>query len=139
MISKSTATWNGTLKEGSGSMKVGPGHYEGPFTFASRFEDDSKGTNPEQLIGAAHAGCYSMFLSALISGHGLTPTSINTTATVHLGDGPAITKIELDCEAVVPGLDAAKFAELADQAKAGCPVSKALAGVGEIVLNAKLA
>lgn len=139
MISKSTATWNGTLKEGSGSMKVGPGHYEGPFTFASRFEDDSKGTNPEQLIGAAHAGCYSMFLSALISGDGLTPTSINTTATVHLGDGPAITKIELDCEAVVPGLDAAKFAELADQAKAGCPVSKALAGVGEIVLNAKLA
>lgn len=139
MISKSTATWNGTLKEGSGSMKVGPGHYEGPFTFASRFEDDSKGTNPEQLIGAAHAGCYSMFLSALISGDGLTPTSINTTATVHLGDGPAITKIELNCEAVVPGLDAAKFAELADQAKAGCPVSKALAGVGEIVLNAKLA
>ncbi|MEZ4616240.1 MAG: OsmC family peroxiredoxin [Caldilineaceae bacterium] len=91
-----------------------------------RFEDDSKGTNPEQLIGAAHAGCYSMFLSALISNNGLTPTSINTTVTVHLRDGPAITKIELDCEADVPGLDAEKFAELADQAKAGCPVSKAL-------------
>ena len=119
-------------------MKVGPGHYEGPFTFASRFEDDSKGTNPEQLIGAAHAGCYSMFLSALISNNGMTPDSINTTATVHLGDGPAITKIELNCEASVPGLDDAKFQELATQAKAGCPVSKALAGVGEIVLNAKL-
>lgn len=138
MISKSTATWNGTLKGGSGSMKVGPGHYEGPFTFASRFEDDSKGTNPEQLIGAAHAGCYSMFLSALISGEGMTPDSINTTATVHLGDGPAINKIELDCEASVPGLSAEQFAELAEKAKAGCPVSKALSGVGEIVLNAKL-
>ena len=138
MISKSTASWQGTLKGGSGTMKVGPGHYEGPFTFASRFEDDSKGTNPEQLIGAAHAGCYSMFLSALISNNGMTPDSINTTATVHLGDGPAITKIELDCEAAVPGLDDAKFQELATQAKAGCPVSKALAGVGEIVLNAKL-
>jgi len=138
MISKSTAQWQGTLKEGAGSMKVGPGHYDGPFTFASRFEDDSKGTNPEQLIGAAHAGCYSMFLSALISNDGMTPTSINTTATVHLGEGPAITKIELDCEAVVPGLDAAKFQELAGQAKDGCPVSKALGGVGEIVLNAKL-
>ncbi len=138
MISKSTAAWQGTLKGGSGTMKVGPGHYEGPFTFASRFEDDSKGTNPEQLIGAAHAGCYSMFLSALISNNGMTPTSINTTATVHLGDGPAINKIELDCEAVVPGLDDEKFQELATQAKAGCPVSKALAGVGEIVLNAKL-
>ncbi len=138
MISKSTAKWQGTLKEGSGNMQVGPDHYNGPFTFASRFEDDSKGTNPEQLIGAAHAGCYSMFLSALISNNGMTPNSINTTATVHLGDGPAINKIELDCEADVPGLDADKFAELAQQAKDGCPVSKALAGVGEIVLNAKL-
>jgi osmotically inducible protein OsmC len=79
-----------------------------------------------------------MFLSALISNNGMTPTSINTTATVHLGDGPAINKIELDCEAEVPGLDDEKFQELATQAKAGCPVSKALAGVGEIVLNAKL-
>lgn len=138
MISRSTANWQGTLKEGTGSMRVGPGHYDGSFTFASRFEDDSKGTNPEQLIGAAHAGCYSMFLSALISNNGMTPTSINTTATVHLGEGPAITKIELDCEASVPGLDDAKFQELAAQAKEGCPVSKALAGVGEIVLNATL-
>ena len=119
-------------------MKVGPGHYEGPFTFVSRFEDDSKGTNPKQLIGAAHAGCYSMFLSALISSDGLTPTSVNTTATVHLGAGPTIDKIELDCEASVPGLDEAKFQELAAQAKADFPVSKALAGVGEIVLSAKL-
>ncbi|MEZ4726314.1 MAG: OsmC family protein [Caldilineaceae bacterium] len=136
-VSTSEATWQGTLKEGSGTMKVGAGHYEGPFTFASRFES-GPGTNPEELIGAAHAGCYSMFLSALITNNGLTPTRVHTTATVHLGAGPAITKIELNCEADVPGIDAAKFAELADQAKAGCPVSKALAGVGEIVLNAKL-
>lgn len=137
-VSKSEATWQGTLKEGAGTMKVGAGHYEGPFTFASRFEGSGKGTNPEELIGAAHAGCYSMFLSALITNNGLTPTRVHTTATVHLGAGPAINKIELNCEAEVPGLDAAKFAELADQAKAGCPVSKALAGVGEITLNAKL-
>lgn len=137
-VSTSSATWQGTLKEGAGTMKVGAGHYEGPFTFASRFEGSNKGTNPEELIGAAHAGCYSMFLSALITNNGLTPTRVHTTATVHLGAGPAIHKIELNCEATVPGLDAAKFDELAAQAKANCPVSKALAGVGEIVLNAKL-
>jgi lipoyl-dependent peroxiredoxin len=137
-VSTSEATWQGTLKEGAGVMKVGAGHYEGPFTFASRFEGSGKGTNPEELIGAAHAGCYSMFLSALISNNNLTPTRVHTTATVHLGAGPAISKIELNCEAEVPGLDAAKFDELAAQAKANCPVSKALAGVGEIVLNAKL-
>lgn len=137
-VSTSSATWQGTLKEGAGTMKVGAGHYEGPFTFASRFESSGKGTNPEELIGAAHAGCYSMFLSALITNNGLTPTRVHTTATVHLGAGPAISKIELNCEAQVPGLDAAKFDELAAQAKANCPVSKALAGVGEIVLNAKL-
>lgn len=137
-VSTSEATWQGTLKEGAGVMKVGAGHYEGPFTFASRFEGSGKGTNPEELIGAAHAGCYSMFLSALISNNNLTPTRVHTTATVHLGAGPAISKIELNCEAEVPGLDSAKFDELAAQAKANCPVSKALAGVGEIVLNAKL-
>jgi len=137
-VSTSEATWKGTLKEGAGTMKVGAGNYEGPFTYASRFEESGKGTNPEELIGAAHAGCYSMFLSALISNNNLTPTRVHTTATVHLGAGPAISKIELNCEAEVPGLDSAKFDELAAQAKANCPVSKALAGVGEIVLNAKL-
>ena len=134
-VSNAEATWNGTLKAGSGTMKTGSG-MEGPFTFASRFET-GPGTNPEELIGAAHAGCYSMFISALMSDD-YDPQSVNTTAKVHLGDGPAITKIELTCRANVPGLDADKFAEFAQQAKEGCPISKALAGVGEIVLDAQL-
>lgn len=138
-ISHSEATWNGTLKEGSGSMKVASGYFEGPYTFATRFESDPKGTNPEELIGAAHAGCYSMFLSALLTNNGFTPTRIHTTATVHLGAGPTINKIELVCTADVPGLDDAKLQELAAQAKANCPVSKALAAVPEVVLDAKLA
>jgi len=117
-------------------MRVGSGFFEGPYTFASRFEEE-KGTNPEELIGAAHAGCYSMFLSALLTNAGFTPTRIQTTATVHLGAGPTITKIELKTEAEVPGLDEATFAEKAAAAKAGCPVSKALASV-DIELSATL-
>lgn len=136
-VRTSEATWNGTLKEGNGTMKVGPGYYEGPFTYASRFET-GEGTNPEELIGAAHAGCFSMFLSALLTNNGFQPVRIHTTATVHLGAGPTINKIELNSEAEVPDIDAAKFAEFAQQAKQGCPVSKALAAVDEIVLNAKL-
>jgi lipoyl-dependent peroxiredoxin len=136
-IRNSEATWNGTLKEGNGTMRVGPGHYEGPFTFASRFES-GKGTNPEELIGAAHAGCFSMFLSALLTKSNFAPNRITTTATVHLGEGPTINKIELNCEADVPNIGDDEFQELASQAKAGCPVSKALASVDEIVLNAKL-
>ena len=137
-VRKSEATWNGSLKEGSGRMKLASGLYEGPFTFSSRFEEGS-GTNPEELIGAAHAGCFSMFLASLLTNAGFTPDSIHTTASVHLGAGPTINKIVLDCQAEVPGIDNAKFQELAAQAKAGCPVSKALASVDEIVLNAKLA
>ena len=136
-VRNSEATWNGTLKEGNGTMRVGPGHYEGPFTFASRFES-GKGTNPEELIGAAHAGCFSMFLSALLTKSNYAPNRITTTATVHLGEGPTINKIELNCEADVPGVGDDEFQEIANQAKAGCPVSKALASVDEIVLNAKL-
>jgi osmotically inducible protein OsmC len=138
-VRNAAATWNGTLKEGAGSMKLGSGAYEGPFTFASRFEE-GPGTNPEELIGAAHAGCYSMFLSALLSGAGLTPTSIQTTAAVHLGrvdDAPTITHIDLVCEAVVPGVSETDFQTHAAAAKANCPVSKALAGP-EINLTAKL-
>ena len=135
-VRSAQATWNGTLKEGNGTLKVGSGFFEGPFTFASRFEE-GKGTNPEELIGAAHAGCYSMFLSALLTNAGFKPTSINTTATVYLGAGPTITKIELNTEADVPGLDEATFAEKAAAAKQGCPVSKALASV-EIELTARL-
>ena len=133
----SQATWNGTLKEGAGSMKLGSGRYEGPFSYVSRFEE-GQGTNPEELIAAAHAGCYSMFLSALITNAGLTPSSVHTTATVHLGAGPTINKIELVCRAKVPGLDAAKFAELAADAKAKCPISKALAAVETVTLDAQL-
>jgi lipoyl-dependent peroxiredoxin len=133
----SEATWKGTLREGSGVMKIGNSAYEGPFTWASRFAD-GKGTNPEELIGAAHAGCFSMFLSALLTKDEFPPTSVHTTATVHLGDGPTITKIALVTEAVVPNISGDKFAELAAQAKANCPVSKALSAVSEITLDAKL-
>jgi osmotically inducible protein OsmC len=136
-IRKSEAVWEGTLKEGSGTMKLASGLYQGPYTFTSRFEE-AKGTNPEELIGAAHAGCFSMFLAALLTDKGYVPERVFTTAAVTLSAGPTITKIVLDCVANVPGVDEVEFQELAAQAKAGCPVSKALAAVPEIVLNAKL-
>ena len=136
-IRNSTATWKGTLKEGAGTMTIGPGHYEGPFTHASRFES-GQGTNPEELIGAAHAGCYSMFLSAMLTDNGTPPVRVTTTATVHLGAGPTITTIDLVCTADVPGISAEKFAELAAGAKAKCPISKALAAVETVTLDAKL-
>lgn len=135
-VRKASAVWKGTLREGAGTMRLGSGAYEGPFTYASRFEE-GPGTNPEELIGAAHAGCFSMFLSALLTKAGFNPTSIETTATVHLGAGPAITDIELNSQVAAPGLDEARLQELANEAKAGCPVSKALAGVN-IKLNAHL-
>ena len=133
---KATAKWYGTLKEGNGVMKYGA--IEGPFTFASRFEE-GKGTNPEELVGAAHSGCFSMYLAAIMSADNFTPTSVQTTAAVHLGeeDGPKITRIDLDCEAEVPGLDADKFAQYAQTAKAKCPISRHFAGT-EINLSAKL-
>ena len=131
-----TAQWTGTLKEGKGTMNYGA--FEGPYTYASRFES-GEGTNPEELVGAAHAGCYSMFLSALLSKEGLTPDTIRTTATVELGtdDGPKITSINLDCEAKVPGIDDSKFQELAAAAKAKCPISRLYAGT-DIRLEARL-
>ncbi|HID52472.1 MAG TPA: OsmC family peroxiredoxin [Anaerolineae bacterium] len=135
-----TATWQGTLKDGNGVMKVGSGLIEGPFTFASRFET-GEGTNPEELIGAAHAGCFSMFLSALLSGNGYTPESINTTASVTLGKddtGPLITLIELETEAVVPGLGEEEFQELVATAKANCPISRALAATESVMKSATL-
>jgi osmotically inducible protein OsmC len=135
-VRTSEATWNGNLREGKGVMKLGKNGYEGPFTYASRFET-GEGTNPEELIGAAHAGCYSMFLSALLTQAGFTPKRIHTTATIHLTDGPTISLIELNCEAEVPGVDEKTFLEKTEAAKAGCPVSKALASVA-IKLNAKL-
>ena len=132
----SSAEWNGTLKEGAGSMKLASGAYEGAYTYASRFES-GEGTNPEELIAAAHAGCYSMFLSALLSNAGYTPTHIATTATVHLTQGPTISLIELNSEAEVPGISEADFQEKAIEAKQKCPVSKVLAGA-EIRLTATL-
>lgn len=133
------AEWKGNLREGKGTMKLGSGAYEGPYSFASRFENGA-GTNPEELIGAAHAGCFSMALSAGLGRAGFTPTRIHTTARVHLekvGEGFGITRIELNTEAQIPGIEDATFQKHAEDAKKGCPVSKALAGV-QISLTAKL-
>jgi lipoyl-dependent peroxiredoxin len=138
-VRKSQAVWDGSLREGHGSMKLASGAYEGPYTFASRFEEGA-GTNPEELIGAAHAGCYSMALSSGLGKAGFTPRHIATTATVTLGtvDGNArITHIHLDCQAEVPGIDAQGFQKIAEATKTGCPVSVALASV-EISLDARL-
>jgi osmotically inducible protein OsmC len=132
----STAQWQGSIKEGSGTMRLGSGAYEGSFSYASRFESGD-GTNPEELIGAAHAGCFSMALSNILGQAGHVPTSISTSAAVHLG-AAGITKIELDTVGDVPGLSNDQFVEYAETAEANCPVSKALAAV-EITLTAKLA
>ncbi len=138
-VRNADAQWSGGLKDGKGTMKLGSGAFEGPFSFKSRMEEGT-GTNPEELIGAAHAGCFSMQFSAMLEHAGFPPDRIHTAAKVHFGPvdgGFAITKIELTTEGTVPGIDEAKFQELAQGAKAGCPVSKALAGT-EITLNAKL-
>lgn len=135
-IRNAEAVWTGTLKEGKGTLKLGSGAFDGSYTWASRFEE-APGTNPEELIGAAHAGCYSMFLSSLLTKAGYPPTRIQTTAKVHLEAGPTITLIELDTIAEVPGLDEKTFLEQAEAAKKNCPVSKALASV-EIRLSTKL-
>jgi osmotically inducible protein OsmC len=114
-------------------------NYSGPFTFKSRFEEGG-GTNPEELVGAAHSGCYSMFLAALISAEGLVPEIVETTAAVHLGrdeTGPVITTIELNCEVKCEGLSSSKFRELAAAAKEKCPISRLVAAT-DIRLNAKL-
>jgi osmotically inducible protein OsmC len=134
----SSAEWKGTLKEGSGTLRLASGRYEGPYTWASRFEDADNGTNPEELVGAAHAGCYAMFLSALLTKAGYPPDSIKTTATVNLAAGPKIDRIDLVTRAVVPGISAEEFDKLSQDAKAGCPISKALAAVDEITLDAQL-
>jgi osmotically inducible protein OsmC len=134
-VRNAEAVWTGNLREGQGTMKFGS--FSGPFTRASRFES-GEGTNPEELIGAAHAGCFSMFLSSVLTKAGFPPNRIQTTARVHLVDGPTIQTIELDTEADVPNLDDAAFQRHAEEAKKGCPVSKALAGV-DIQLTARLA
>lgn len=136
-IRESTAVWQGNLVDGKGSVRLGSGAFEGEFSRASRFED-GPGTNPEELIGAAHAGCFSMFLSAILSKDGHIPESIQTSAKVHLGAGPKITLIELSTVGKVPDIDEAMFVDYAEKAKSGCPVSQALAAV-EMSLKAKLA
>ena len=135
----STAKWTGGLKDGSGTMKLGGGAWEGSYSFPSRFEDGT-GTNPEELLGASHAGCFSMAFGHGLAQAGFTPRRIQTHAKVHLGKvegGFAITRIDLESEADVPGIDEATFQEQAEAAKKGCPVSKALSGV-DIRLQARL-
>ncbi|MGX7872304.1 OsmC family protein [Mesorhizobium sp. ORM6] len=140
-IREASAEWHGALKEGAGRLRLGSGVFEGAYSFPSRF-DNGPGTNPEELIAAAHAGCFSMALSAVLGGEGHTPASIHTMAKVHLGAtaaGPTITRIELETQASVAGLTADDFDRLAQSAKAGCLVSRALAGVATITLKASLA
>jgi osmotically inducible protein OsmC len=136
---KASAEWRGPIREGGGTVKLGSGAFEGPYSFKSRFEGGT-GTNPEELLGASHAGCFSMALALMLSMAGHPPSRIHTTAKVHLEktpDGYKISAIDLETEAVVPGLAEAVFMEIADKAKAGCPISKALAAV-DIRLAAKL-
>ncbi len=135
-IKSATAVWKGSLKDGAGKLELESGAWSGPYTWASRFGDQT-GANPEELLGAAHAGCFSMFLSAVLGKGGHEIASIRTVARVTLGDGPTITKIHLDCKATVPGISDAEFQEAAAAAKANCPVSKALAGP-EITMDAAL-
>jgi lipoyl-dependent peroxiredoxin len=137
---RANARWDGSLQEGSGTMRMASGAYEGPYSFQSRFEEGD-GTNPEELIAAAHAGCFSMALSAGLGGAGYDPESIETEATVQLdrvGEGFAITQINLRTRASVPGIDAEEFQQRAEAAKEGCPVSQALGGVETIELEAEL-
>lgn len=138
-IRSASAVWKGDLRGGRGSVSTESGAVDGPYTFKSRFEDGPE-TNPEELIGAAHAGCYSMALANILSGAGHTPDSISTTAAVKLemlDGGPTITSVALTTRGQVPGIDEATFLEHAEAAKAGCPVSRALGAV-TITLDAAL-
>jgi lipoyl-dependent peroxiredoxin len=126
------AEWQGDLPHGKGTMSVGSKAFEGSYSFKTRMGDETTGTNPEELIGAAHAGCYSMALSHTLATAGFTPTSVHTTARVHFNQVPggfAISPIDLETTAIVPGIDEETFQKLAQGAKEGCPVSKALAAV----------
>jgi osmotically inducible protein OsmC len=135
-----SAQWNGDLQGGNGTLKVGDGVFEGPYSFKSRFEEGD-GTNPEQLIAAAHAGCFTMALAAALGADGHAPEALSTSANVELrfvDELPTITRIDLVTEGTVPGLDAEQFESYAEKAKTGCVVSRALAGVDEITLQATL-
>jgi osmotically inducible protein OsmC len=134
------ARWEGTIKQGKGTVNFGNGAFNGPYSFASRFEEGT-GTNPEELLGAAHASCFAMALSLILGSAGFKPDYVDATAHVTVtpqGGGFKISKSHIVCEAKVPGMDGAAFLGHAEAAKAGCPVSQALAGT-EITLEAKLA
>lgn len=139
-IRTASARWQGNLTEGSGTVRTGQGGYEGNYSFKSRFEE-GEGTNPEELIGAAHAGCFSMAFAKGLSDAGFTPNSVETTARVHLDKteaGMTVTRIGLETVADVPGIDEAQFTKLAEAAKAGCPISRLLSPGAEITLTARL-
>jgi osmotically inducible protein OsmC len=137
---RAEAEWKGNLAQGSGRLKLGSGAFDGPYSFKSRFDEGQSATNPEELIGAAHAGCFTMALTAQLTRAGLPPTRIHTSAQVKLekiGDAFAITRIDLNTEAQIPGIDDATFQKHALDAKQNCPVSKALSAI-EIHLTARL-
>jgi osmotically inducible protein OsmC len=136
-----SAEWRGDLQGGAGTLAVGEGVFEGPYSFASRFEEGD-GTNPEELIAGAHAACFAMYLSGILGEDGHAPERVRAQARVHIRnvDGaPTIARIDLDVEGSVPGLDADGFADYARRAKDGCPVSRALAAVPEVEVTARLA
>lgn len=139
-IRSASARWAGNLTEGSGTIKTGKGGFEGNYSFRSRFEE-GEGTNPEELIAAAHSGCFSMAFSKGLADAGFTPTSVETTAKVHLDKtdaGMAITRIDLETVGDVPGIDEAQFQKIAEGAKENCPISRLLSPGAEISLNARL-
>ncbi len=138
--SNAVATWEGTLREGKGTFKAQSGAFSGAFSFGTRFEG-KKGTNPEELIAAAHAGCFSMALSAALekAGHPVTRIETRAAVTIETVDGaPTITRSALDVRGRVPGIDEAAFLQAAEGAKKNCPVSKALQGVAAITMEVKL-
>lgn len=138
--SKATAMWDGKLKDGKGKFTAASGAFQGPYTFKTRFEG-APGTNPEELLAAADAACFSMALSGALEKNGTPATSIETTAacTIEMIDGgPKITKMDLTVKGKVPGIDQATFAKLANETKSGCPVSRALAGIPSFSVSATL-
>ena len=140
MARTASAEWRGTLKEGEGTMALGSGAWEGPFTFKSRFEEGA-GSNPEELIGAAEAGCFTMQLAHDLSEAGHVPDLVHTDARVsirNIDGAPTIASIQLEVDGKVPGIDDDEFQRLADEAKRDCPVSRALGSVGEITVETTL-
>jgi osmotically inducible protein OsmC len=135
-----SAEWRGDLRSGEGDLTVGDGVFKGNYSFSSRFEE-GEGTNPEELIAAAHAACFTMALSNILAEHGHSPKSVRTVAKVHLRqkeEGPTIERIDLETEGRVAEIDQDHFVEHAEEAKKGCPVSRALAGVEEMTVTARL-